>query len=419
MNRRVVITGIGVLTPLGDEPSMVMDRLMDGHSGIGPITRFDTTGFPPYTAAQLTEFDPPRYSVGPRDVHVLDIWQQYAVAAAELAVHDAGLDLPRNDISSPSGPMQRNPRYGASLGSAHISGEFLREQIHVLRDSGLRAVSPRLLTSSLANGATSAVSIRYGLCGPLVTVSGSSAAGTDCVIAGYDKIVLDRADVMLVGGAEAGVSALTVAGLSRLGSMSPTGACRPFDRGRDGMVIGEGAAVLVLEEYEHARGRGARIHGELLGYGQRGDAHHLSQIPAEAPSQIDCFHEALHDAGIQPAQVGYVNLHGTGTLANDSAEAYALRAVFGTGPDSPLVSSLKGATGHMGGGSGPFELIVSLLACARGQAPPTAGLTEPAEDCAMRHVIGKGTDAGIGYAMSISNGLGGNSAAIVVRANAD
>jgi 3-oxoacyl-[acyl-carrier-protein] synthase II len=418
MNRRVVITGIGVLTPLGDEPSMVMDQLMDGHSAIGPITRFDTTGFPPHTAAQIAEFDPPRYGIGPRDVHLLDIWQQYAVAAAELAVRDAGLDLPRNDISALPDGTQRNPRYGACLGSAYLSGEFLREQIHVLRDSGFRAVSPRLLTSSLPNGATSAVSIRYGLCGPLMTVSSSSAAGSDCVIAGYDKIMLGRADVMLAGGAEAGVSALTVAAMSRIGSMSLTGVCRPFDRERDGMVIGEGAAVLVLEEYEHARRRDARIHGEVLGYGQRGDAHHLTQIPAEAPSQIDCIHEALHDAGIQPGQVGYVNVHGTATHGNDLAEAHALRAVFGTGPDSPLVSGVKGATGHMGGGSGPFELIVSLLACARGQAPPTAGLTEPAEDCALRHIIGKGTDAGIGYAMSVSNGLGGNSAAIVVRANA-
>lgn len=419
MRRRVVVTGIGVVTPLGDDPDKVMQQLMEGSTAIGKTTRFDTTGLRADTAAELPSFEPGRYAISPRDTFILDVWQQYVVAAAELAVRDAELPLARNEISSKDRAEPGHPRYGASVGTAYLSGAFLAEQLYKLRDTGPRGVSPRLLPSTVPNGATSVVSIRYGLRGPLITVSSASAAGTDCVIAAYDRIRQGRADVMLAGGGEAGVNLPTVVALSRLGTISPTGACRPFDQDRDGTVIGEGAAILVLEEYEHARRRGARIHGELLGYGQRGDAFDLAELPAAAPSHIDCLHEALDDAGISPSDVGYVNVHGTGTVSNDRAEAHAVRTVFGTGPDAPYVGSVKGSTGHMGGGAGAFEIIVAMLAGSRGEVPPTVGLTNPAEDCTLRHVIGKGISADVPYAVSAGNGLGGNCSALVIRGTAD
>ncbi len=418
MRRRVVVTGIGVVTPLGDHPDPVMRHLMEGSTAIGKATRFDTTGLRTDAAAELPSFEPADYAISARDTFVLDVWQQYVVAAAESAVRDAELPLARNEISAKDRSEPSHPRYGASVGIAYLSGAFLAQQLYRLRDKGPRSVSPRLLPSSIPNGATSAVSIRYGLRGPLITVSSASAAGADCVIAAYDRIRQGRADIMLAGGGEAGVNLPTVVALAQLGTMSPTGACRPFDQDRDGMVIGEGAAILVLEEYDHARRRGARIHGEILGYGQRGDAYDLGELPAAAPSHIDCLHEALDDAGIEPSDVGYVNVHGTGTVSNDRAEAHAVRSVFGSGPNAPYVSSVKGSTGHMGGGSGAFEIITAMLASSRSEVPPTAGLTTPADDCALRHVIGTGVSATVPHAVSASNGLGGNCSAVVVRGTA-
>jgi 3-oxoacyl-[acyl-carrier-protein] synthase II len=270
-----------------------------------------------------------------------------------------------------------------------------------------------LFNTTLLNAATSLLSVRHGLCGPLITVSSASAAGTDSIIAAFDKIRHGRAEVMLAGGAESPVTELVVSGFAQNHTGSRSGACRPFDTDRDGTVLGEGAVVLVLEERDHALARKARIYGELLGYGLRGEAFDMSDIPpADAPGLTACLQEVLADSGLTPPQVDYVNVHGTATKSNDPAEATALRKVFGPHTDRVFVSGVKGATGHMLGASGAFEAMVALLACCHDQVPPTWGLRQPAAVCDLRHVIGKGTGAPISVAISTSVGMGGNNSAV-------
>jgi 3-oxoacyl-[acyl-carrier-protein] synthase II len=270
---------------------------------------------------------------------------------------------------------------------------------------------------TLPNSGTSLLSVRFGLAGPLVTVSGASASGSDSIIAACDKIRYGRAELMLAGGAESPVTDIIVSGFAQNHTGSRTGACRPFDRDRDGTVLGEGAAVLVLEEYEHARARRAPVVAEIAGYGLRGDAFDMSDIPpGDAPGMTACLTEALQDAGIRPEEVDYLNVHGTATRSNDSAETTALHKVFGGHVAALWVSGIKGATGHMLGASGAFEVLVTVLASRLQQVPPTHGLRRPDPACELNHVIGPGKHATVRYAISTSVGMGGNNSAIAVRA---
>jgi 3-oxoacyl-[acyl-carrier-protein] synthase II len=416
MDRRVVITGLGVITPIGQTVEDALENLVAGRSGVRPTTRFDPSRCPVPTAAEIRDFDPLRHGLSARDVRVLDRYQQYALAAADAAVTDARLDLPRNEIVSRHKSPRRFGRYGAAIGIAFSSTEVLADQFARLAAKGPAGVSPRLFNMTLPNAATSVLSVCFGLCGPLVTVSGASASGAESVIAAYDKIRHGRAEVMLAGGAESPITEIIVSGFARNHTGARSGTCRPFDRDRDGTILGEGAAVMVLEEREHALARGAPIHGEMLGYGQRGDAFDLSDIPPhDAPGMTACLLEAVADAGIDAADVRYVNVHGTATKSNDPAEATAIRKVFGHHLDDLLVSGIKGSTGHMLGGSGAFETVVALLASERGLVPPTYGLRDPDPECALGHVIGRGVHATVPVAISTSVGMGGNNAAIVVR----
>jgi 3-oxoacyl-[acyl-carrier-protein] synthase II len=415
-DRRVVITGIGAITPVGLTAGAAFDTLMAGRSAVAPTTRFDTARCPVKTSGEITGFDPADYGLSSRDTRVLDRYQQYVLAAADAAATDAGLDLPRNEIVSRHKSPRRFDRYGAAIGMAFSSTEVLAGQFTRLAERGAAGVSPRLFNMTLPNAGTSVLSVRFGLCGPLVTVSGASASGSDSIVAAYDKIRHGRAEVMLAGGAESAITEIIVSGFAANHTGARSGACRPFDKDRDGTVLGEGAAVMVLEEREHAIARRARIHGEMLGYGMRGDAFDMSDIPPhDAPGMTACLTEALADAGIQPAEVGYLNVHGTATKSNDPAEATAIRKVFGHHLDDLLVSGIKGATGHMLGGSGAFEAVVALLASVHDQVPPTFGLVDPDPECQLHHVIGHGQPAAVPVAISTSVGMGGNNSAIVVR----
>ncbi|MFD5558813.1 beta-ketoacyl-[acyl-carrier-protein] synthase family protein [Streptomyces sp. NPDC127068] len=415
-DRRVVITGLGAVTPLGTNVEVIFTQLMAGLSGVRETSRFDTSRCPVKTAGEITGFVPQEHGISARDARVLDRYQQYALAASDAALTDAGLDLPRDEIVSRVKSPERYERYGAAIGVALSSTEVLEEQFARLAEKGARGVSPRLFNMTLPNAATSLLSVRHGLRGPLVTVSGASASGADSIIAAYDKIRHGRAEVMLAGGAESPVTDLIDSGFAQNNTGARSGACRPFDRDRDGTVLGEGAAVLVLEEAGHARARGARHYGELLGYGLRGDAFDMSDIsPASAPGMTACLREALADAGLAPERVGYVNVHGTATRSNDPAEATALRKVFGPHVDQLRVSGVKGATGHTFGASGALELLATLLAACRDQVPPTHGLRVPDADCDLPHVIGRGVGTPVGAAISTSVGMGGNNAAILVR----
>jgi 3-oxoacyl-[acyl-carrier-protein] synthase II len=415
-DRRVVITGLGAITPIGQTADDAFDNLVAGRSGVRPTTRFDTSRCPVPTAAEIRDFDPARHGLSARDTRVLDRYQQYVLAAADAAVTEAGLDLPRNEIVSRRKSERRFDRYGAAIGMAFSSTEVLAEQFTRLAAKGSAGVSPRLFNMALPNAGTSVLSVRFGLCGPLVTVSGASASGADSIIAAYDRVRHGRAEVMLAGGAESPITEIIVSGFARNHTGARSGACRPFDRDRDGTVLGEGAAVMVLEEREHALARNAVIHGEMLGYGQRGDAFDMSDIPPhDAPGMTACLLEAVADAGIGTADVGYLNVHGTATKSNDPAEVTAIRKVFGHHLDELLVSGVKGSTGHMLGGSGAFETVVALLASQRDLVPPTYGLTDPDPECRLGHVMGRGVHAAVPVAISTSVGMGGNNSAIVVR----
>lgn len=416
MDRRVVITGLGAVTPIGERVDEIFTNLMNGHTGVRRTTRFDTSRCPVKTSGEVVGFDPEAHGIAARDLRVLDRYQQYALAASNAALDDAALELPRNPIVSRKKSEQRFARYGAAIGMAFSSTEVLQEQFVRLAEKGTRGVSPRLFNQTLPNAGTSLLSVRYGLCGPLVTVSGASASGSDSIIAAYDKIRHGRAEVMLAGGAESPVTELIVSGFAQNHTGAASGACRPFDRDRDGTVLGEGAAVFVLEEREHALARKARIYGELLGYGLRGDAFDMSDIPpSDAPGMTACLEEALADAGVGPEQVGYLNVHGTATKSNDPAEVTAVRKVFGEHVDRLRVSGIKGATGHMLGASGAMEAMAALLASCRDEVPPTWGLREPDTGCELNHVIDKGERTPVDVAVSTSVGMGGNNSALVFR----
>jgi len=414
--RRVVVTGLGAVTPLGGDVDTTFERLLAGDSGVAPTTRFDTSRCPVKTAGQIDGFDVGDHGVSARDARALDRYQHYVLAAGRAAIEDAKLNLPNRPVITTRKSAERFDRIGVAIGVAFSSTEVLEREFAALARDGTRGVSPRLFNMALPNAATSLLSVRHGLGGPLVTVSGASASGSDSVIAAYEKIRCGRAEVMLAGGAESPVTEIIVSGFARNGTGSVAGACRAFDRDRDGTVLGEGAVVLVLEELDHAVARGARRYGEILGYGLRGDAFDMSDIPpASAPGLTACLREALDDAGIAPTGVDYLNVHGTATPSNDPAEITALRNVFGRHADNVAVSGSKGATGHMLGASGAFEIMVALLATHRCQVPPTHGLVTPGEGCQARHVTGTGLDTRVRVAISTSVGMGGNNSAVVLR----
>jgi 3-oxoacyl-(acyl-carrier-protein) synthase len=416
-DRRVVITGAGAVTPLGNEIPTIQSALMAGATGVRATTRFDPSRIPVKTSGEVIDYDPAGHGISGRDTRTLDRYQQYALGASDAALTAAKLDLPRNEIVARKKLPERYQRYGAAIGVAFSSTEVLAEQFKILETRGARGVSPRLFNQTLPNSATALLSVRHGLCGPLMTVSGASASGSDSIIAAYSLIRHGRAEVMLAGGAESPVTEIIVAGFAQNHTGSVTGACRPFDRHRDGTVLGEGAVVLVLEEYGHAQARNAPILGEILGFGLRGDAYDMSDIPpADAPGMTACLLEAIDDAEISPDEVGYINVHGTATKSNDPAEATAIRKVFGPHTDELFVSGVKGATGHMLGASGAFETLVALQAVTSGEVPPTWGLREPDPACELHHVIGTGVTAPIRVAISTSVGMGGNNSAIVVGA---
>ncbi|MFF9458401.1 beta-ketoacyl-[acyl-carrier-protein] synthase family protein [Streptomyces flaveolus] len=416
VDRHVVITGLGAVTPVGLTAHEVFDNLMQGRSGVVETSRFDTTHCPIKKSGEIRDFNASAYGISARDLRTLDRYQQYVLAAAQSALADSGLDLPHREITSRKKDGPGFARFGAAVGMAFSSTEVLAEQLAVLKEKGPRRVSPRLFNQTLPNAATSLLSVRFGLQGPLVTVSGASASGHDSIIAAYDKVRYGRADVMLAGGAESAITEIIVTGFAANHTGSSNGACRPFDIDRDGTVLGEGAGILVLEEEEHARARGARIYGEMLGYGQRGDAFDMSDIPpGDAPGMTASLWEALEDARIDPGEVGYVNVHGTATGSNDPAECAALRKTFGPHIDDLRVSGIKGATGHMLGGSAAVEVIVALLASCHDQVPPTYGLRNPDTTCDVNHVIGQGARASVPVAVSTSVGMGGNNSAIAVR----
>jgi len=412
--RRVVITGIGLITPVGIGREETWSALLAGHSGAGPITQFDASSYATRFACEVKNWEAaaPRW-LDKRELKHMDRFLQLGIAGAMMAVDDAG--LPGGKV-----PAGEEDRWGVYIG-AGLGGVKTIEDTH---DSG-RAKGPRygfspyFVTDIIINMVPGVVTIRTGARGPNFSHVSACSTGAHSIGEAMRTIRHGYADAMIAGGCEATITMLGVGGFNAMRALStrnddPAAASRPFDKDRDGFVIGEGAGVVVLEELEHARARGARIYAELKGYAANSDAHHITAPAPEGIGAQRCMKAALADAGLAPDAIGYINAHGTSTEFNDKNESAAIRAVFGDHAGALAVSSTKSMTGHMLGAAGSVETGITTLAVARGVLPPTINYTTPDPECDLDYVPNRAREVRVGAALSNSFGFGGTNAAVVV-----
>ncbi|WP_347487892.1 beta-ketoacyl-ACP synthase II [Desulfoscipio sp. XC116] len=409
MSKRVVITGIGLVTPVGNTLNDFWGNLTGGISGVGPITRFDTTGYSSKIAAEVKNFTPTDY-IDRKEARRMDRFTHYAVAAAAMAVENAGLDITKINRA----------RAGVILGSGVGGIETLEDQHRVLVERGPGRVSPLFIPMMISNMASGRVAINYGLRACNVTTTSACASSANALGDASKVIQRGQADVMLSGGTEAPITPLAVAGFCSMKALStrnddPTGASRPFDSGRDGFVIAEGAAILVLEEMEHALARGADILAEITGYGASCDAYHITAPDPEGAGAVLSMRMALEDAGMSPEKVDYINAHGTSTLLGDKLETLAIKEVFGEHAGRLAVSSTKSMTGHMLGAAGGLETAVCALAIKDGVIPPTINLVEPDPDCDLDYVSNGARRVDVAVTLTNSFGFGGHNATLVIE----
>jgi 3-oxoacyl-[acyl-carrier-protein] synthase II len=408
MKRRVVITGMGVMTAIGKDLDTFWDSLMTGKSGISPVESFDVSEYPTTIAGSIKDFDPENY-MDKRDTRRMDRFVQLAVAASTMALKDANLNI-REDM---------NPeRAGIFVGSGIGGLSTWEDQHNILLEKGPKRVSPFFIPMMIANMGSGQISIITGAKGPNSTVVTACATGTNSIGDAYKLIQRDEADVMVCGGAEATIRPTGMAGFSALRAMStrndePERASRPFDVDRDGFVMAEGAGVLVIEELEHAKKRGARIYAEIIGYGMSGDAHHMTDPDPDGAAR--CMKLALKDAGITADQVEYINAHGTSTPVGDKSETIAIKKTFGDHAYQLAVSSTKSMTGHMLGAAGGVEAVILALTITRGFIPPTINLENQDPECDLDYVPNKPRKADVSIALSNSFGFGGHNATIVLK----
>ena len=410
MDRRVVVTGLGAMTPLGTEIDTIWQRLCRGESGIGPITRFDATAYPAHIAGEVREFDPAQY-LDKHDIRRTDRFCQLAIAAGQEAVNDAGLDIDEGT----------GHRSGVYIGSAMGGLESLETVHSVLLEKGPRRVSPIFPAMLLGNLAAGHVSMRLGATGPNNSSVTACAAGAHSIGEAFHTILRGAADVMIAGGTEATITPLAISSFGNMRALSPQAdapaqASRPFDRERDGFVMSEGAAVLVLEELQHAKRRGAPIHAELVGYGSASDAHHITAPPPDGAGAAACMAAALQDAGLSPDAVDYVNAHATSTPVGDVSETMAIKSVFKDRAYSLPISATKSMTGHMLGAAGAIESIFTILALRQGILPPTINYEYQDPRCDLDYVPNEARQAALRVAMSNAFGFGGTNASLVFRA---
>ncbi len=405
--RRVVVTGMGAVTPLGIDVASTWDAATEGRSGIGPLSRFDASGFPVRICGEVPKgID--LGGVSHKEERRLDRMIVLAVAAAREAREDADLEV--TDAN--------RERIGVAIGSAIGGLGTLETGFEVLEERGPERISPFMIPMIISNMAGGYVAIRHGLRGPNLCHVSACATGAHSI--GEAAWIIERgdADVMLAGGTECAITRLGLAGFAAMRALStrnddPTAASRPFDRDRDGLVMGEGAAVLILEELEHARARGATIRAELLGYGMSADAVHIAVPSEDAEGAQRCMKLAIQDAGIAPEDVDYINAHATGTPAGDPAEVLAIRQVFGSHADTLAVSATKSMTGHLLGAAGAVEALLCIRALETGVLPPTINLEKPDPECELDHVANKARQLRIQVALSNSFGFGGTNATLI------
>lgn len=409
MNRRVVVTGLGLVTPVGNSVETTWAALMEGRSGADYIQKFDAARFAARFACEVKNFDPLNY-VEKKEARKMGAFIQYAIAASQEAVDDSGLQI-NDDIAE-----------GVGTYISSGIGDFWaieREHEKLLKD-GPGRVSPFFIPSAIVNLASGQVSIRHNAKGPNSATATACSAGAHAIGDSFKIIQRGDAEAMICGGAESAITPMSVAGFAALRALStcnedPVHASRPFDMNRDGFVIGEGAGIMILEELEFARRRGARIYAEIAGYGMSGDAFHITMPDATGSGAVRVMQKALKDAKVQPEQVGYINAHGTSTPYNDKFETMAIKKTFEEHALKVAISSTKSMTGHLLGAAGGVEAIFSVLAITRGMIPPTINYVTPDPDCDLDYVPNQARPAVIDHALSNSFGFGGTNAALLFK----
>ncbi len=407
--RRVVITGIGIVSPLGNNAAATWNGLIEGKSGIAPITQFDATNFSTRIAGEVKDFKPAEHGIDEKEAKRMDRFQHFCLATAIEAVRDSGIDFGKED----------HERTGASIGIG-FGGIVSFEAEHAkYMQNGPRRISPFIIPQMIANLGPGYVSINFGLKGPQACPVAACATGTFGVIEGYRLIKEGIADIMLSGGVEAAISPMSVGGFCSMKALSsrneePTKASRPFDAGREGFVPAEGGATLVLEELEHAKARGAKIYAEVVGWGSSSDAFHITQPAPGGEGGYRAMKYALASAGIKPEQVQYINAHGTSTPFNDKLETAALKRLYGDHAKNLKISSTKSMTGHLLGGAGSLEAAVTALSIYNKKVHGTMNYETPDPECDLDYVPNKAQSLDITYAMSNSFGFGGVNGVLVL-----
>jgi len=409
VKRRVVVTGIGLVTPLGVGTEQTWNALINGQSGIGPITRFDASDHASQIAAEVKGFDPEQW-FEKKQVKNLDAFVQYAVAAADIAWKSSGLSITDSNVD----------RVGVITGCGMGGLPTIEEYHGILTNKGPRKITPFFIPRVIPNMPSGHISMRIGCKGPNLSQTTACAAGTHAVGEAFRHIAYGDCDVAITGGTESVICPLAVGGFSAMKALStrnddPTAASRPFDRDRDGFVISEGSGMLVLEELESAKRRGATIYAEIIGYGQSSDAYHIAAPPEDGEGAARCMAAALRDARLNPEDIDYINAHGTSTPLNDKCETLAIKTVFGVHASKLAVSSTKSMTGHMLGAAGGIEAAFTALTLHHGILPPTVNLYNPDTDCDLDYVPLIAREVRIETAMSNSFGFGGTNGVVVFR----
>jgi 3-oxoacyl-[acyl-carrier-protein] synthase II len=409
LSRRVVVTGIGLVSPLGIGTEANWEGLCAGRSGIGTITHFDAAEFNSQIAGEVKEFDPLQF-IGKKDVKKMDVFIQYAIAASQFAMDDAGMSV-TEDIAT---------RVGVFIASG-IGGFSTIEREHkALIEGGPRRISPFFIPASIINLAAGQVSIRFSAKGPNSATCTACSASAHAIGDAFEIIRRDDADVMIAGGSEAAITPMGVGGFAAMRALStrnadPLHASRPFDRERDGFIMGEGSGVIILEELEFAKRRRASIYAELVGYGMSADAYHITAPSEDGDGGMRVMEKALKHAGVQPTQVDYINAHGTSTPFNDKLETLAIKRLFGDHARKLAISSTKSMTGHLLGAAGGLEAGITALAIKHQVIPPTINYEFPDPDCDLDYVPNQKREAKIEYALSNSFGFGGTNGALLFR----
>lgn len=409
MKRRVVVTGVGLVTPCGIGIDNVWNNILNGQSGIGPITRFDITQFDTKFAGEIKDFTPEDY-IQPKEVKKMDLFIQYAIAAAQIAVNDAGLDMGRED----------SERVGVVVGTG-LGGLPTIEKYHsVLMERGPGRITPFFIPMLIANEAPGHIAIQHGFKGPNLCIVTACATGAHSIGEACRIIQYGDADVMVAGGSEANLTPLTVGGFNAMKALStrnddPLKASRPFERDRDGFVVAEGSGIVILEELEHATKRGAKIYAEMAGYGYNGDAYHITAPCPDGDGFIRCIRMALKDALLSPDDVDYINAHGTSTKLNDYIETLSIKEVFKDKAYKTPVSSTKSMTGHLLGAAGAIEAVFSVLSIRDQVCPPTINYENPDPECDLDYVPNTARTHAINVVVSNAFGFGGTNSALVFR----